>query len=199
MCVLMRVRIGPPTARSWMDAIRPHARELRAEVKAGDMIRSLLRFLRFGAADTPVGDVPSMRALARLADEVEPDADLFAKIEARIDAEEARQPRRQRFARIRQIALLLGFALSAAFAGSQIGPERQHITARPSATADWVPLGSVTLHGPALQAFVRSKCAGHTHFYITMHGVTLETPGASPGSGTALAAPDEKILMECIF
>ena len=75
----------------------------------------------------------------------------------------------------------------------------QEIIARPGANAEWVPLGAVTLHGPALRAFVRGKCKGHTHFFITMHGQTRGAADDPASAEVPLMGAEEKILMECIF
>ena len=139
--------------------------------------------------------------LVHLVDEVEPDPDLFARIEAQLDADPPPPLPRSRPLRRRWIAAVLCAAGVAGGLGAlaYFGADRQQIVARPADDAAWVPLGAVTLHGPALRAFVRGKCDGHTHFFITMHGVRAAPDGQIPHTGQALSAPQEKILMECIF
>ncbi len=140
-------------------------------------------------------DVQAAAPLVHLLDEAEPAPDMFAQIEARID--NARQPRTV----ATNLFVVLAFICGLAVGGSvlYLGQDRQRIVARPAPDASWVPLGSVTLQGAGLRGFVRAKCRGHTHFFITMHG---HTP-PDRDSGTALAVPlmesGEKILMECIF
>jgi hypothetical protein len=97
------------------------------------------------------------------------------------------------------ICLLVIVAAISGTLGYTAGPDRQRIVARPAASADWVHLGAVSLHGTALRAFVRGKCNGHTHFYISMYGVSVGEAGPTQGQGEALAQEGEKILMECIF
>ncbi|MGV6848192.1 MAG: hypothetical protein ACWA5A_07420 [Marinibacterium sp.] len=155
------------------------------------------------AADPP--DLDELAALAQLLGPQDPGADLLSRVEAQIDTLDG--PAAGPDPRARKVWNQAGMALSVAvlaatggyFAGRQAGPGSQQIIARPSPGANWVPLGTVTLHGPALRAFVRDKCRGHTHFYITMHGIRRAETGGNPGPGAPLAAPGEKILMECIF
>ena len=142
---------------------------------------------------------PGVAALPHLVQTAEPDPDLFSRIEARIDAASPVRSVQPAIGRRRaaMAGLLTTVAIISAALGYFAGPDRQRIVARPAATADWVPLGSVSLHGPALRAFVRGKCRGHTHFYILMYGASVS--GTGPGPGTPLAENGEKILMECIF
>ena len=144
---------------------------------------------------------PGAAILTQLVDPAEPDADLLAQIEARIDRETppATVTSSKWLCRGKLGLGILLVAAVSAFLGSLAGPDRQQIVARPSPTAEWVPLGAVTLHGSALRAFVRGKCKGHTHFYISMHGVSVTESGPNSASGTILMQDGEKILMECIF
>lgn len=125
-------------------------------------------------------------------DEAEPAPDLFLQIEARLDRPSLRRDGRRRWIGI--AIFLLGLAVGVLCTHGAL--DRQEIVAQPSAQSDWVPLGSVTLHGPGLRGFVRAKCRGHTHFLITMHG---HDPGATDAESVPLMGAEEKILMECIF
>lgn len=143
----------------------------------------------------PVQDVDVAAPLTHLLNGAEPGPDLFAQIEARIDAEALPKP-----ARVSAwVALAFACGLALGVGGVLVGRDRQAIVARPNPDVDWVPLGTVTLHGSALRTFVKTKCFGHTHFFITMHGVTDRQMRTTDGPGAALMAADEKILMECIF
>ncbi|MEM9638721.1 MAG: hypothetical protein AAGA94_13820 [Pseudomonadota bacterium] len=158
------------------------------------------RILRAKRASDQVPDAPELAPLTHLLEAAEPDPDLLSRIETRIDAPPRPPVERMQILRLWPFAgLLLVIAMLSAFAGHLLAPDRQTIAARPGSTAEWVPLGTVTLHGPALRAFVRSKCQGYTHFYITMHGVSAADPVPIATPGTPLARAGEKILMECIF
>lgn len=142
---------------------------------------------------------PALNALSQLVDHADPDPDLLNRIEARIDADMPKAPAPPRPRRWSYVGLLMVVAICSAAMGYLAGPGQQEISARPSADATWIPLGSVQLRGPALRAFVRSKCQGHTHFFITMHGLTVEPGQQIEGPGKSLSQAGEKILMECIF
>lgn len=174
--------------------------DTKRTIMTEQMMRFLRRLIKRGAEWKRATGSPALTPLTQLVDAAEPDADLLGRIEAAIDEEPPVAVRPVHHpARIRFAAVLALVASISGTVGFLLGPESQKIIAQPSASADWVPLGSVTLHGQALRAFVRGKCKGHSHFYITMHGVsTDETPG-NPGKGTPLAENGEKILMECIF
>lgn len=135
--------------------------------------------------------------LTQLLEEEEPAPDLFARIEAAIDAEE-------RQARAPQMRERLGLTVAALLAGAAVAalillttaPDRQAVVARPGDGAAWVPLGAVTLHGPALRAFVRARCDGHSHFFITIEAGA--SPDQAPQPGEPLQDGGEKVLMDCI-
>lgn len=143
----------------------------------------------------PGTDVEAAVPLVHLLEEAEPTPDMFERIEARLDSEPTR-PRH-----MRRWIVLLSFlsGLGAGVLAVHLGQERQRIVARPTADAAWVPLGGVTLHGAGLRAFVRAKCHGHTHFLITMHGQSPSAPNDPTPPEVPLMAPEEKVLMECIF
>ena len=140
-------------------------------------------------------DIEAAAPLMHLLDEAEPSPDMFARIEARIDAEQ------RRFAWPRRGVVALAFLCGLLMGGLVVfvGQDSQKIVARAAADAPWVPLGAVTLHGSGLRGFVRAKCHGHTHFLITMHGHTHPEHGSGPPAVIPLMEPQEKILMECIF
>ncbi len=165
-------------------------------------LRMLARRCRSRPPSTQ-GSEPNLEAAAPLVgllDEAEPVPDLFALIERQLDTELATQPHRAQFPK-GLASLVLGLVLGAAMAMLVLFSlsHRQQIVARPAPNVAWSHLGEVTLHGQDLRAFVRAKCQGHTHFYITMHGFAApKTPGDGDGE-VPLMNPGEKILMECIF
>lgn len=159
------------------------------------------RFPRAKAAPKGEPDLESFSALTFLLEDATPSDDLFSKIEAQIDAEAdmssgARATHPWRWIWVGLALALLGIGLGVHHLTS---PKSQAVFVRPGATAEWLQLGTVTLRGPALRAFVQGKCDGHTHFFILMEGVSIEDIEAAPGSGQNLIAGGEKIIMECIF
>ncbi|MEO1554868.1 MAG: hypothetical protein AAFS01_00435 [Pseudomonadota bacterium] len=140
-------------------------------------------------------DVEAATPLVHLLDDAEPAPDMFARIEARIDAGSEQSA----LIRYRPVVVAFLLGLSAGALALHFGLDRQIIVARPTADAAWVPLGSVTLHGKGLRGFVRAKCHGHTHFFITMHGHSSTDSTNGQTNEVPLMARDEKILMECIF
>ncbi|MEM8654277.1 MAG: hypothetical protein AAGF36_05990 [Pseudomonadota bacterium] len=138
-------------------------------------------------------DLDAVAPLVHLLKDAEPEPDLLARIEGQIDGPD--RPRRD----VRKAGIVIAAFAAGLVSGAAAmlaAQDRQEIVARPTADASWVPLGFVALRGAGLRGFVRAKCDGHTHFLITMHGHAPEDdhPEAVP-----LMAPDEKILMECIF
>ncbi|MFL4470162.1 hypothetical protein ACERZ8_09865 [Tateyamaria armeniaca] len=140
-------------------------------------------------------DVEAATPLVHLLDEVEPAPDLFARIEARLDGEKA--SRLPHVSKVLFVSFTSGLAIGALVIWA--GQDRQSIVARPTTDAAWVPLGAVTLHGAGLRAFVRAKCHGHTHFYITIHGQSGAGTTGHTGDDIPLMQDEEKIRMECIF
>lgn len=139
--------------------------------------------------------VNGVTPLVLLLDEAEPEPDLFARIEAHIDGE-----KKSRMPKVNK-AVILALACGITFGALGMWglQDRQRIAARPSAETGWIPLGSVTLHGAALRSFVKSKCHGHTHFYITMHGRSDKLDETGARQEILLMKEEEKILMDCIF
>ncbi|KMW59399.1 hypothetical protein AIOL_004381 [Candidatus Rhodobacter oscarellae] len=168
-------------------------------------LKVLVRRLRPGRPSTQ-GSEPNLEAAAPLVgllDEAEPLPDLFARIERQLDAEMPAAPQRPQPAGVRRELAILGLGLFLGVAVAALVtlglPPRQQIVARPAPTVVWSTLGEVTLHGRDLRAFVRARCRGYTHFYITMHGYA---DPQSAGDGVAevpLMNPGEQILMECNF
>ena len=138
-------------------------------------------------------DVDAAAPLVHLLQAAAPAPDLLARIEAQSDG-----PDRPRMDMRRRAVVTAAFiaGVAAGAAAMVAAQDRQEIMARPTADASWVPLGSVTLRGAGLRGFVRAKCDGHTHFLITMYG---HAPADDHAEAVPLMAPDEKILMECIF
>lgn len=153
------------------------------------LISRTCAWLRSGKCHRP--DVEAAAPLVHLLDEAEPAPDLFARIEARIDRETPAPP--SRAGKVAVAAFVGGAAMGALV--FYVAQDRQSIVARPTTDAAWVPLGTVTLHGSGLRAFVRAKCKGHTHFFIAMHGPADTEDGAE----IPLMGGGEKIRMECIF
>lgn len=160
------------------------------------MKRFLRRFLR---TSDDWEQSHGFAALSQLVETAEPDPDLFARIEARIDAEASQaavlpSPRpRRAFV----LCLMVVVAIVSATVGHLIGPERQQVFAVPTASADQVPLGAVSLHGPALRAFLQSACKGHTHVSVLMYGVSVDDTTVAQSDGPT--DESKKILVECIF
>lgn len=153
------------------------------------LFRRAIALLR--GTKTPDPKVESAAPLVCLLGEAEPAPDMFAHIEAQIDAE--RTPRKPAGRKLVLMSFVVGVCAGALAVWQ--GQERQRIVAKPTADAAWAPLGTVTLHGSELRAFVRDRCHGHTHFLITMHG---QSPDTTPDE-IPLMDHEEKILMECIF
>ncbi len=154
-------------------------------------------------------DEPGMEVIAPLAqfvDDVDPDVGMLERIEASLDAvDHARIVKRNRSYQ-RRVPPLVAFGLGVVLTGvctwalyTWTTPDRQAIFAKPSGDTVFLPMGAVTLHGPALRGFVRAKCEGQTHFFIAMYAADTDPASKETAQGTSLMYDGEKILMECIF
>lgn len=155
-----------------------------------------LKLRRKGHPDQEM-DHPSVGSLVHLVDIEDPDPELFSRVEALLDKEVAPETRKDTSRTTLFAAMAFGVCFGAilGFGASVVSTNTQKILAKPDAKSAWVPLGSVTFHGEALRAFVRAKCEGQTHFYVTMHGGDAEDSGPL----VPLMASGEKILVDCIF
>lgn len=144
-------------------------------------------------------DLNALTPVVHLIENAEPDPQLFARIEASIDADlPAKTAMPCVFgAKVVLTALLIGLGAGGVAVGFL--ESRQTISAQPGLSAPWIPLGSANLRGAALRSFVRSKCEGQTHFFITMHGFDKKKPINNSTEAPNLMVDGEKILMECIF
>ncbi|WP_299689838.1 hypothetical protein [uncultured Tateyamaria sp.] len=160
-------------------------------------MKTLLRRARarLWRAKRPVSEVEAAAPLVHLLTEAEPSADLFAQIEARLDGADRPRPG----VRMRVVVTAFGAGLCAGALVFLLMQSRQQIVARPNTDAAWMGLGSVTLHGAGLRAFVRTKCSGHTHFLITMHAQSIGAQAEPVRTEIPLMDENEKIRMECIF
>lgn len=165
-------------------------------------MKDLFRWLRRNKTERREEiDLESITPLVHLVEHVEPDADLFSRIERTIDAQAAATkkaetgPRSTRWVLLAVFAMGLGIGLSVA----NFFQSRQGIVAQSNATGSWIPLGSVTLQGSVLRGFVRKICEGQTHFFITVHGFHVEKNGKQETNAPLFTNNQEKIRMECIF
>ena len=160
-------------------------------------------------AAPPEDDMGILAPVAELLEEARPGRGLLADIESELDGGEIRRPVKtdHRSARRLWMAAFLSGALAATLLGSGIQAilrEDQYITVRPAESEGWLALGSVILKGATLRKFVATKCKGNSHLVIDLSAYDGGKTANLPKLGTRLdispvMAPEEKILMECIF
>lgn len=146
-------------------------------------------------------DLDSIAPLVHMVEPAEPDADLLSRIEHVIGAQAGVAPKKSNSSPLGRKTLIGTFitGMLIGLSGAALVPARQDIVAQTGAASPWIPLGSVTLHGSALRSFVRAKCEGQTHFFITMHGFHSEKDHSLETAAPLLMEKEEKIRMECIF
>ncbi len=165
-------------------------------------MKDLSRWLRRNKKE-PLEDIDleSIASIVQMVEPAEPDDDLLSRIERRIDNQIAAEPERWNdpvFNR-RLVFAALAVGVLIGLSGPVLLQSRQSIVAQTGTASPWIPLGSVSLHGNALRSFVRAKCEGQTHFFITMHGFHSDKDHGKSAATDLLMKNEEKILMECIF
>ncbi|WP_370399911.1 hypothetical protein [Sulfitobacter sp. JB4-11] len=146
-------------------------------------------------------DLDDIAPLIQMVEPADPDQDLFTRIERSIDADMASVPTRKR-GRVVTPKIVIATFLAGLVLGlscTSLLQSRQRVVTQTGLESPWIPLGAVTLHGSALRGFVRAKCEGQTHFFITMHGFHSEKNRKQDIDAPLLMEKEEKIRMECIF
>lgn len=154
-------------------------------------------------ASDSVPDLEIAEPLVGILPDADPQPDLLERIEASLDqaamthVPEPDKPAAAGSFRGFLSGALCGGILVAALAFFAL--DQQKIVARTASANPWLPLGSVTLWGSDLRSFVKAKCQGQTHLFITLHGQNAENNGENASDGVPVMSDGEKILMECIY
>ncbi|MBW4707417.1 hypothetical protein KX928_06425 [Roseobacter sp. YSTF-M11] len=172
----------------------------------------MLSFLRrqrgSEAAEPAPEDLRLLAPLSELLEEARPGQGLLDNIESELNAVPGRKAIGSKRLGVTAAPVLYfaaGIVTAALLtvAGNVVFRDDPQIILRPSQEENWLPLGSVSLHGDALRTFVASKCRGQSHLVINLSGyLEKENSRNSPRVGGIETKPvmtaQEKIMMGCI-